>query len=289
MADTQFQQGTTGANVIAPPHKHHDDKTKQQRNILDREEEERARENTQNREKQQKQDAVQDKQKQVHVSKEKPLKEHVPAPKQVAEEKEIQGERHKGDEAFLQEPTTDGRDRESMSILQKHVEFFDRNKDGWIYPRETFEGLRAIGFGYILSFIGTFIIHVFLAMFATHSWIPSPFFGIDISMIHKCKHGSDANVYDKEGRMSKFHLDDMFKRYSDKQDSIRAFDILRMTQDKWEAFDIFGWCADKLEWLFLIVLLADKNWRIRREDIEAQYDGSLFYKLEQRHKASKGV
>ncbi|KAE9605300.1 putative plant seed peroxygenase [Lupinus albus] len=39
----------------------------------------------------------------------------------------------------------------AQNALQKHVAFFDRNHDGIIYPWETFQGFRAIGFGIFLS------------------------------------------------------------------------------------------------------------------------------------------
>uniref|UniRef100_A0A8R7RDT1 EF-hand domain-containing protein n=1 Tax=Triticum urartu TaxID=4572 RepID=A0A8R7RDT1_TRIUA len=38
-----------------------------------------------------------------------------------------------------------------LTPLQKHVAFFDRNKDGVIHPSETYEGFRAIGCGVALS------------------------------------------------------------------------------------------------------------------------------------------
>jgi peroxygenase len=177
------------------------------------------------------------------------------------------------------------RDRDNMTVLEKHVEFFDRNKDGFIYPWETFEGFRVIGFGYILSAFATFIIHLFFPPFANRSLIPFPRLRIDVSMIHKCKHGSDAEVYDHFGKMDNEKLDELFRVYSDRPDSIPVRNLFwSMTNDKWEAFDFFGFWAEKLEWGFFVLLVATDDWRIRREDIEAQYDGSLFYKLERERK-----
>ncbi|TYJ05440.1 hypothetical protein E1A91_A12G164800v1 [Gossypium mustelinum] len=49
------------------------------------------------------------------------------------------------------------------NALQKHVAFFDRNNDGIIYPWETFQGFRAIGAGYLLSFISAFLINLGLS------------------------------------------------------------------------------------------------------------------------------
>ncbi|PKA62736.1 putative peroxygenase 7 [Apostasia shenzhenica] len=49
-----------------------------------------------------------------------------------------------------------------MTALQKHVAFFDRNKDGVIYPWETFQGFRAIGAGIGLSVAGAAFINGFL-------------------------------------------------------------------------------------------------------------------------------
>jgi len=175
--------------------------------------------------------------------------------------------------------------KDHMTAMEKHCEFFDRNKDGMIYPKETFEGLRAIGFGIPVAIFGTFIIHFTFFVFAARSW-PNPRFGLNLKMMHRCKHGSDSEVYDHSGRMSKEKLDEIFTRYSDRQDSIHVRDIYRMTQDKWEALDFFGWIAEKFEWGFFALLVAEKG-RISREDIEGQFDGTLFYKLEERNKAKR--
>ncbi|KAJ0669372.1 putative plant seed peroxygenase [Helianthus annuus] len=67
----------------------------------------------------------------------------------------------------------------NQNVLQKHVEFFDRNKDGVIYPWETFQvekttilcicfvlmmiGFRAIGSGIVLSSVAAIFINAGLS------------------------------------------------------------------------------------------------------------------------------
>lgn len=86
--------------------------------------------------------------------------------------------------------------------LQKHAAFFDKNNDGIIYPEETYKGLRAIGCGVALSFIGAIFINLSLALPTKPADVklPSLRFPIYIANIKKGKHGSDTDAYDDEGR-----------------------------------------------------------------------------------------
>ncbi|CAK9185209.1 unnamed protein product [Ilex paraguariensis] len=47
------------------------------------------------------------------------------------------------------------------TALQKHVMFFDQNKDGILYPWETYQGGRAIGFGILRSTALAIFVHLF--------------------------------------------------------------------------------------------------------------------------------
>ncbi|XP_028550671.1 probable peroxygenase 4 isoform X2 [Dendrobium catenatum] len=88
-----------------------------------------------------------------------------------------------------------------MTPLQKHVAFFDRNKDGVIYPWETFQGFRAIGAGLGLSLVGPVFINGFLGPKTRSGKIPSPLFPIYVKNISRGKHGSDTGAYDAQGRV----------------------------------------------------------------------------------------
>ncbi|KAF3796908.1 putative peroxygenase 3 [Nymphaea thermarum] len=60
---------------------------------------------------------------------------------------------------------TAGHEHNNMSLLQQHVAFFDRNHDGVVYPWETYQGMRAIGCGVLLSIGGGFLINLSLSYF----------------------------------------------------------------------------------------------------------------------------
>lgn len=56
-----------------------------------------------------------------------------------------------------------GVDAAGENVLQKHVAFFDRNKDGVVYPWETFTGFRAIGANLLLSTVSAAFINIGLS------------------------------------------------------------------------------------------------------------------------------
>lgn len=71
---------------------------------------------------------------------------------------------------------------------------------GKIFPRDTYVGFRRMGFNVLLSAYAVLVIHSTLAYPTHNHWIPDPRLPIITGNIHKCHHGSDSMVYDKEGR-----------------------------------------------------------------------------------------
>ncbi|KAK3150908.1 hypothetical protein QOZ80_3AG0239270 [Eleusine coracana subsp. coracana] len=155
---------------------------------------------------------------------------------------------------------TKGRDPRGLSVLQQHAAFFDRNGDGIIYPWETFQGMRAIGCGYPVSFLGAFLINLVLSYPTQPGWLPSPLFSIHIKNIHKAKHGSDSEAYDTEGRFDPSKFDAIFSKYGLAHPNALTREELRsMLKGNRNMYDFLGWVAAAGEWLLLYSVAKDKD------------------------------
>lgn len=54
------------------------------------------------------------------------------------------------------------------------------------------------------------------------------------------------------------------------------YDLSRMWKGQRVAVDPFGWTAGVLEWLALYLLIWPRDGVMRKEDVRASFDGSLF-------------
>ena len=203
-------------------------------------------------------------------------------------------------------------------VLKKHVDFFDRNHDGVIYPWETWEGFRAVGYNLFLSFWGTFLVHAFMAIPSWDSLWPNTeklFLPVYVKNIRFCKHGSDSEVYDTDGEyhvlgglnvlrsmklqrsgVGKFvheKFDQLFekhaKTYAKGDPNVEPFltleEVWEMTQANRNVFDFFGWIAEKIEWGFFGLLAADEHGRVTKSQTRKMIDGSLFEEMERERRA----
>eukprot|EP00850_Spirogloea_muscicola_P005102 SM000023S07558 [mRNA] locus=s23:181851:183858:+ [translate_table: standard] len=178
---------------------------------------------------------------------------------------------------------------EHLTVMQQHVAWFDFNKDGILQPWETCKGFRLLGWNPIVSLMATFVIHASFS-FPTHdSWLISPTLPIYIRNIHSCKHGSDSETYDTEGRFVVEKFEEMFSKYDrQNQGGFYFRDILRMVRGNFNVYDPFGWFAESSEWTFAWWLAKDRNGFLSKEAIRGIFDGTFFqHAVETRYKKDK--
>lgn len=134
-------------------------------------------------------------------------------------------------------------------MLQQHIDFFDRDHDGIIWPRDTFWGFHAIGFGIVLSIVSVLVIHLNFsyATLPPRHYLPDPFFRVYTARIHKDKHGSDSGTYDNEGRYIPQKFEDIFSKYAKDKDGLTFWEAINLMNGQRVAFDPFGWGAAAFE------------------------------------------
>jgi peroxygenase len=175
-----------------------------------------------------------------------------------------------------------------QNVLKKHVAFFDRNKDGIIYPRETFQGFRAIGCGIFLSFFAAIFINLGLSRKTRPGKSISLSFPIEVNNIHKSKHGSDSGVYDSEGRFVPSKFEEIFNKHArTNANALTSDELNTMLKANRVPKDFAGWLASFTEWKILYILCKDEKGLLQKDTIRAVYDGSLFEQMEKAKASSR--
>ncbi|KAL1602284.1 hypothetical protein SLS59_004974 [Nothophoma quercina] len=165
-----------------------------------------------------------------------------------------------------------------QTVLQQHCEFFDRDRDGILWPSDTFVGFYNLGFGVILSAFALFIIHINFSYPTSSSWLPDPLFRINLVNIDRTKHGSDSDTYDSQGRFRPQQFEDIFSKYADGADYLTIWTLFEQIKGQRNISDPIGWGGAVFEWMATYLMLWPEDGKMRKEDIRAIYDGSLFHK-----------
>ncbi|XP_012570586.1 probable peroxygenase 5 [Cicer arietinum] len=176
------------------------------------------------------------------------------------------------------------------NVLQKHAGFFDLNKDGVIYPWETFQAMREIGSGLLLSTAAAVFINVSLSHSTRPVCFPSFLFPIEVKNIKFGKHGSDSGVYDSEGRFVASKFEEIFIKHAHTYPNALTHDELKeMIKTNREPNDFKGRIGGFVEWEVLYKLAKDKNGLLQKETIRGVYDGTLFEALKKEHTKIKNL
>ncbi|KAM0917916.1 hypothetical protein ACQ4PT_009316 [Festuca glaucescens] len=177
-----------------------------------------------------------------------------------------------------------------LTPLQQHAAFFDRSKDGIIYPSETYEGLRAIGCGVAVSAVGAVFINSLVGPKTVPENVKAPAFKFPIYVknIQKGKHGSDTDAYDTHGRFVPEKFEEIFKKHAHtRPDALTSKELDELLQSNREPKDLKGRAGAFGEWKLIYSLCKDKKGFFHKETARAIYDGSVFVMLEQERKEAK--
>ncbi|CAD6890500.1 unnamed protein product [Tilletia controversa] len=174
----------------------------------------------------------------------------------------------------------------ALTTLQRHVAFFDADLDGVVFPWDTFLGFYALGFGFLLSLIAVNIIHPPFFYQTQPGWIPDPRMPLYIANMHRDKHGSDSETYDRRGHFQKQRFDAVFEDWSSapQKDALNLSDVLAMCWGRRNIFDFFGIFAFFFEWGSSYMLLWPQDGYVTKEDMHGIIDGSIFPVIAARRK-----
>jgi len=200
-------------------------------------------------------------------------------------------------------PTHTHGDR-AQTALQKHIEYFDADNDGVISPLDTYRGLRDIDCAIWFCLVSALAIHlpfsyptlpsfnptnekqIFLSFILTlparlWSYVPDPFLRIYLANISRDMHGSNTQAYDSQGQFEPVKFEEIFEKFSSSpsKDSLTISDTITMWHSQFKLLDFFGPVANAVEWFAAWYVVWPSDGRLKKQDVAAVYDGSIFYKL----------
>ncbi|XP_051203900.1 probable peroxygenase 5 [Lolium perenne] len=176
----------------------------------------------------------------------------------------------------------------NMTELQKHVSFFDRNKDGIITPSETFEGYVALGCDVAFSRESASSVHAALGPKTSPVDAPLPQINIYIDQIHKGMHGSDTGAYDANGRFVPQKFEEIFIKHAKvRSDALTSLEVEELILSNRDPLDPQSWGGPVKEWGLSYKLSSDKDGFLHKDSIRGIYDASEFVKLEEKRRSSR--
>ncbi|KAE8841933.1 hypothetical protein CFE70_007842 [Pyrenophora teres f. teres 0-1] len=173
------------------------------------------------------------------------------------------------------------------TALRRHCDFWDQDHDGIIYPWDIYTGFRALGFHALLC-LWAAVTMAFCSSYSTQpTYMPHPFFAINLNNITRSRHGSTTGAYDLDAELDMRRLDMVFEKYAGGKPYLTGKDLYHVWAGQCCANDWFGWFAGGLEWIALYILLWPEDGKMYKDEIKGVYDGSIFWKIAEARAAQR--
>ncbi|ORZ20363.1 Caleosin related protein-domain-containing protein [Absidia repens] len=172
------------------------------------------------------------------------------------------------------------------AAMEKHMKFWDRKNKGYITPVDTIFGFVHLGYGIVASVtIGTFL-GVLLSYSTQDSWMPDP---LCRTRMEKLQKNIQNEPYDMDGQLDLEAFDKLFSKHAKADISGKTITLKELLEWNEASYkDPLAWSTTTLEWL-AIYLMVGNNGVVKKQDIQAAYDGTLFYQVRDRNKQHKTI
>ena len=173
----------------------------------------------------------------------------------------------------------------SQSVLEQHCLYFDRDRDGIIWPLDTYYVCRDWAWSFPVAFFFAGAIHFVQSYGTVPGILPDPCFRIWISNLYKNKHGSCSMSFDNKGRFNALQFDDFFDTHDeDGKGGLDKWDVWRGLKRQALPLDLYGQVSAFFEWFFTYMLLWPQDGVLRKDDVPRVNDGSMFFDKAAEHR-----
>ncbi|KAI0897226.1 Caleosin related protein-domain-containing protein [Annulohypoxylon nitens] len=172
---------------------------------------------------------------------------------------------------------------EPTFLLRKNAEYFDDDRDGIVWPRDTYEGCRDLGWGILPSYLTVFTLHLVLSYSTCPGYMPDLHCRIRYDNTHSGQYGSVK--VDERGRPRRNRACESILVKYDKinKGGLTFNDLLQFFNQQRTEYNIRGWIVTVFEWLTLYQFLWPNNGIMRSDDIRAAFNGTILHKKAEEH------
>ncbi|EDU42298.1 caleosin domain containing protein [Pyrenophora tritici-repentis] len=174
------------------------------------------------------------------------------------------------------------------TALHNHCTFWSRTHPSIIYPWDIYTGFHALGFHPLLCIWAAITMSLCSSYATQPTYMPHPFFAINLDNIAASRHGSTTGVYDLDAELDLRRLDKVFNKYAGGRPYLTGSELYAVWKGQCCANDWFGWFAGGLEWIALYILLWPEDGKMYKEEIRGVYDGSIFWKIAEARARAQG-
>lgn len=195
--------------------------------------------------------------------------------------------------------------------LNRHIDFFDTDGDGVVWPTDTVDGLHRLGFSWAFAIFIGFIGHIgFGPLTVKHpstseitgiwsfmifaprlmwSYLPDPFLRIYSRNLQLAKHTASTQSWNKDGWFDEEAFERIWAHSgSPDKDSLTYDEAIAMIKSYRHGLsDGTGLFKGPFEWTLLFWVVNPPDGRVTKDQVRSVYAGTIFDEVVKLHARQK--